>query len=444
MSHTHEILNEAAEPPRLFTSRRSTRRPPSMLDRPIQPGHPMRKLFANFAASAVVLVYVLGATQLSAAADDWESVLARARGQSVYWHAWAGDDHVTKYIGWTAAQVKARFGVTLHHVKIANTSDTVSLLIAEKAAGRTQGGRVDLIWLNGENFAALKTRDLLHGPFTPALPNFRLVDTANKITTVVDATLPTEGFESPWGMAQIVFFADPAVVPVSPRSMLALAEWAKQRPGRFTYPSPPDFTGTAFLKQVLLELTPDRSALYQPVTDAAFQSFTGPLWNFIDGLHPSLWRKGAIFPANYPALRQLMNDGELDIAFAYNPAEANSAAAQHLLPATVRVFVPEGGSIGNTHYVAIPRNAAAKEGAMVVANFLLSPEAQARKADPSLWGDPTVLDVDALDSDGRKYFSGLPVTPAMPAPHELRQVLAEPHPSWTVRIAQEWQRRYSR
>ena len=83
-------------------------------------------------------------------------------------------------------------------------------MVAEKAAGRTEGGAVDLIWINGENFAAMKAQDLLFGPFAQDLPNFRYVDTAGKPTTLVDFTVPTDGFEAPWGMAQFVFLYDTA------------------------------------------------------------------------------------------------------------------------------------------------------------------------------------------------------------------------------------------
>jgi ABC-type uncharacterized transport system YnjBCD substrate-binding protein len=56
---------------------------------------------------------------------------------------------------------------------------------------------------------------------------------------------------------------------------------------------------------------------------------------------------------------------------------------------------PEG-TLGNTHFVAIPFNANAAAGAMVFADFLLSPEAQAHKQDVSVWGDPTVLAIEKL------------------------------------------------
>ena len=41
---------------------------------------------------------------------------------------------------------------------------------------------------------------------------------------------------------------------------------------------------------------------------------------------------------------------------------------------------------------------------MVVANFLLSPEAQLRKQDPAVWGDPTVLAMDKLDPADRQLL----------------------------------------
>src|SRR3546814_13467739 len=76
-----------------------------------------------------------------------------------------------------------------------------------------------------------------------------------------------------------------------------------------------------------------------------------------------LWRGGDAFPASGPAQRQLLDDGEVDIALSFYPSEASSAIASGLLPETARTFVLDGGTIGNTHFVAIPFNATAAEGA---------------------------------------------------------------------------------
>ena len=375
----------------------------------------------------------------------WPEIVEAAEGQTVYWNAWGGDQRINAYIGWVGDQVKERFDVSLVHVKLSDTADAVSRVLAEKTAGKDSGGAIDLIWINGENFAAMKQQDLLYGPFTQWLPNFRLVDFKNKPSTLVDFTVPTDGLEAPWGMAKLNFIYDSARVQTTPDSIPGLLDWAKAHPGRFTYPAPPDFIGSTFLKQALIELAPDAAVLQQPVqNDAQLEQVTAPLWDYLDALHPLLWRDGTVFPANSPAQRQLLDDGEVDITLSFNPGEASSAIANNLLPDTVRSFVFSKGTIGNTHFVAIPFNANATEGAMVIANFLMSPRAQAVKQNPEAWGDPTVLSMEKLNPGQRHLFASLPRGVATLPPEALGPVLLEPHPSWMTRIEAAWQQRYAR
>src|SRR5207247_17939 len=81
----------------------------------------------------------------------------------------------------------------------------VARIVAEKAAGRDSDGGVDLVWINGANFLALKQHSLLYGPFAERLPNYRYVDTTHVLSNVVDFTVPVDGYEVPWRRAQIVF-----------------------------------------------------------------------------------------------------------------------------------------------------------------------------------------------------------------------------------------------
>ena len=74
----------------------------------------------------------------------------------------------------------------------------------------------------------------------------------------------------------------------------------------------------------------------------------------------------------------------------------------------MRTVVFDRGTIGNTSFVAIPYNAANKEGAMVVANFLLEPATQAHAQDFRQMGNFTVLDLAKLPPAERKRFDDLP------------------------------------
>lgn len=379
----------------------------------------------------------------SAQADpaNWPEVQAEARGQTVYWNAWGGSTATNDFIAWVGGRVAEDYGVTLEHVKLSDTADAVTRVLSEQQAGVDDNGAIDLIWINGANFRAMKEAGILFGPFAEDLPNWAYVDVAGKSVTT-DFTVPVEGFESPWAMAQVVFMYDTANIPAPMGSMAEILDWAKAHPGRFTYPQPPDFLGTTFLKQALVDLTDDLSVLSQPVDDANYDAVTAPLWDYLDALTPHLWRAGRAYPATGPAQLQLIADGEVDLAISFSPGEATAAIANNQLPATVRTFVLEKGTLGNASFVAIPYNSGVTSGAMVVANFLLSPEAQLRAQDPAALGYGTVLDLAALPDADQKAFAGLDLGIATLSPQDLGVALPEPHPSWMIRIAEDWDRRY--
>ena len=384
------------------------------------------------------VAFLPGGAQAKSA--QWADTERTARGQTVYFNAWAGNERINAYLQWAAAELQRDFGVKLQHVKISDAADVVKRVRAEKQAGRKDTeGTVDLVWINGENFAVMKREALLSPAFAQSLPHFQWVDTVGKPTTLVDFSVPTDGLESPWGMAQLTFFADAQRLPKPPQSMGELLALARQQTGRITYPRPPDFHGTTFVKQALIEHALDVKALALPVTPAVLAVQAAPLWRFLDALHPHLWRGGKQFPQNSAAVRQMMADGELVMALTFNPNEAANEIAAKRLPVTVQSWQFAKGTIGNTHFVAIPFNAPSKPGAQVVANFLLSPAAQARKADIDVWGDPTVLDVARLPALDRARFQSAsrPGQVAVTAP-----VLSEPHASWVDALEKEWTRRY--
>ncbi len=368
----------------------------------------------------------------------WADIEKKARGQAVVFNAWGGSERINAYLGWAAAELDKQFGVKLEHVKVTDTADVVKRVRNEKTAGRVTDGSVDMVWINGENFLAMKRDGLLFGPFAEALPSFKFVDVEGKPTTRIDFAEPVQGMEAPWGMAQLTFFVDKVKVPNAPRSTAALLEFARSNPGRVTYPKPPNFHGTTFIKQILLDTTADKAMLYKPYDAAAFAKVTEPLWKHLDALHPHLWRAGKQFATNAANVRQMMADAELMLAFTFNPNEAANEIAANRLPKTVYSYQFDSGTVGNTHFLAIPFNTKSKEAAQVAANFLLSPAAQARKADISIWGDPSVLAPSKLPAADAARFTAA----AAGQVEKFAPVLPEPHGSWVDPIEKEWLRRY--
>ena len=395
-------------------------------------------------ATAVAFALISLAAPAVATPDpqEWESVLDAADGQTVYWNAWGGDARTNRYIAWVAEQMQESYGVRVEHVKLDDTSSAVARVLGEQQAGNDSDGSIDLIWINGENFAAMREQDLLFGPFAASLPNFALTYPDENPEVVTDFTLPTEGYESPWGKAQITFYYDSAQTDTPPQSIEELLTWARANPGQFSYPRIPDFTGSTFLKQALIELTDQADALYAPVDETTFEEITAPLWAYLDELHPHLWRSGRSFPESGPNLRTLMSDGELSLAFSFYPTDAAVAVMEYELPQSVRSYVLEGGTLGNVHFVAIPYNSPHKAGAMALANFLLSPEAQAQKQSLSMWGDRSVLAIQQLEPSDQALFEQDDRHPSALPVDALSNTLAEPHPSWMNALQDAWLERY--
>lgn len=391
---------------------------------------------------------LLTAAMLSPAAalagtPGWDATLAAARGRTVYFNAWGGDDATNTFISWAGERVKTDFGVTVRHVRLADTGDAVARIVAERTAGRTNGGSVDLLWVNGPNFLALKQAGLLRRGVLDRLPNAVAVDTAKP--TRVDFTIPTDGDEVPWRMAKLVFVHDCVRLPDPPRSLNRMAEWAGAHPGRLAHPTATNFLGATFLKQALIGLAPDRAPLALPPTEASYAAATAPLFAWYDVVRPSLWRGGKDFPADGGACTALLNDGEIDLTLSFDPAEAALGIAHGTLPSTARAYVLDGGTIGNCSFMAIPYDAASPEAAMVLANFLLGPEAQGRAADPRVLGSPMVLDVNKIDdATERNRLKSLPMPLGTLTEAQLGPTLPEPHPAWMTRVAADWQARVLR
>ena len=385
----------------------------------LRKGYFMRKLFVG-------LGLLLVSTFSQAAKLDWQDVEEKAKGQTVYFYAWGGSPEINNYLRWADKRLNTEYGVRLKHVKVGDIAEAITRLAAEKTAQKNSNGSVDMVWVNGENFKSMKRYNLITDSFATQLPNWQYVDKTLPVAS--DFSEPTLGLEAPWGVGQLVFIYDTQTLTKPPVSFNELLAYAIKHPNKLSYPKPPSFHGTSFLKAALLELTNDNTLLYKAVDTTTFAAISAPLWDYLDKFHAVAWRQGKQFPASAAETIQLLDDGELDIAISFNPNEATTSQQSGKLSETTVAYAMKAGALSNIHFLSIPWNASAKEGALVAINFLLSPEAQSRKGDLAIWGDPTVLAASHITGSAKntKLFKSIP----------------EPHPSWQTALEAEWQKRY--
>ncbi|WP_420457894.1 ABC transporter substrate-binding protein [Neolewinella sp.] len=366
---------------------------------------------------------------------DWPALEASARGKTVDWMMWSGDPLINDYVqNFVAPAVRQRYGITLNVVPGQGTV-IVQTLLKELEAGR-ETSAIDLCWINGETFYQLRQIDGLYGPWTERLPNARYIDFANPFIGT-DFQQPIAGYELPWGNVQMTVIYDSAKVATPPCTRAELLAFVKANPGRFTWPT--EFTGLTFLKALLIDIAGGGQALAGDFDETGYARYSKELWTYVNQLKPYLWREGRTFPETLAALHQMFANGELWFTMSNNDVEVDNKIGEGLFPATARAYVPDFGSIQNSHYLGITKLSDDKAAAMVVANFLISPEAQLRKADPAVWGDGTVYAVDRLPDSLRTAFQNLPGRVHAPQRAAIQaNALQELAPEYMIRLAEDF------
>ncbi|MFM7335767.1 MAG: ABC transporter substrate-binding protein [Tabrizicola sp.] len=369
----------------------------------------------------------------------WDQIVEQARGGTVNWFMWGGADNINAYVSdYIAGQLKADYDITLNRVPITDAAEIVNLVLSEKEAGVTDAGTVDLIWINGENFRSMKQGDLAFCGYTGILPNDSLVNWANP-AIANDFGVPVEGCEVPWNTVQFAFAHDSAAVAEPPQDMAGLIAWIKANPGRFTYPAPPDFTGSAFLRHVFIHAAGGPDSLLGPFDKAKFDATAAKTWAILNEIEPCLWREGATYPTTVTQLNELFANGEVAFTFNYDPAQFGLAVDAGTYPETTRSFGLADGTIGNTNYTLIPFNSPNKAAAMVVQNLLLSGDAQLEKAKTEVWGAAPAIEISRTTPEVQQGFAAIKAHPAVvPAAELAKAALPELQADWLTAIEKGW------
>ena len=338
---------------------------------------------------AMILALVMGVSLVACGAGDekmevevldlsaasWEEIVEAARGTTVTFYGWGGDENRNNWLNTTVADyVKEHYDITLEVVGM-NIDEILAKLSGEKQAGAASGS-IDMIWINGENFYSAKENGLLYGPFTDRLPNMEAYIDGDDPETLNDFCMPIDGYEAPYAKAQMVMFNDSAVTPEAPASAEEFMEYCKKYAGKVTYPALPDFTGSAFVRNLIYELCGWEQFQTMEADYETVKAAIEPALEYLRALNPYLWNEGKTFPDSSTAVDAMFADGELVMNMSYGPFSVANGIANGTYTDTTRTFVFDNGTIGNTNYMAIAFDSPNKAGAMVVINAIISGDIQ--------------------------------------------------------------------
>ena len=368
------------------------------------------------------------ASQLDLEQTSFEDLVESARGTTVTFYGWGGDEQINHWIDqYFAPRMKERYDITIDRVPM-DIDQVLNKLSSEVQAGKEQGS-IDLIWINGENFFSAKENDLLYGPFTQALPNFAAYVDETSTEVCYDFAFPIEGYEAPYGKAQLVLINDSEKTPETPANAQELLEFVKKYPGQVTYPAPPDFTGSAFVRNIIYEFVDPETFMEMEADKETVRAAIEPALDYLRQLNPYLWKQGQSFPATVAQQETMYMDGELLLHMRYESYWIATAIEKGMCSPTSRSFLFEGGTIGNTNYLAVARNAPNKAGALVAINEMLSPEVQASRYE-ELKILP-VLDTQVLSPEESALFDSVELGPGTIPQEEL---LAHRLPEMPVKL----------
>lgn len=369
--------------------------------------------------------------------QTWEQTLKAAEGSTVQLLMWQGDPFINTYMtDYVLPEVQNQFGISVE-IASGQGSQIVSTLMSEQQA-RVDESAVDLVWINGDTFFQLRQIDALYGPFTDFLPNNKFINWDSPFISQ-DFQQPTEGYECPWGNVQLCLIYNSDKVTSPPKTLEELESWVKQHPGKFTISS--DFTGMTLLKSMLINMAGSETALDGPFDEVKYDALSTQLWEYINRIKPYFWREGETFPSGVAPMHQLFSNGEIWFTMSNNDGEVENKVLQGVLPKSSRAYVLEGGTIQNSHYLGVVKKATNKAGAQVLINFLISPEAQLKKADPAVWGDGTVLDSKLLPQRYQEEFMRLNKRIYAPSRDSITAyALKEPDSEYMIRLNDDFRK----
>ncbi len=402
----------------------------------------MQSIKVSLLCFVIIFLFTLCTEKVSENSIDinelsWSEIEKSAKGQTVNFMMWQGDPDINDYINnYVNSELKERHGIKLNIIG-GQGPEIVQLIMGEKQAN-VRIGQADMVWINGETFFQLRKIEGLWGPFVKQLPNSQYIDFENKFINT-DFQQPIDDLESPWGISQFALIHDADRAPNPPKDLNSLAKYVKDNPGTFTISN--DFTGMTLLKSFLAELSGSPTGLNGVFDEDKYQKLSSELWEFINTHKKYFWKEGTTFPKEHSKMDQMFANGEINVSYGFSEGGIEAKVRSGLFPKSTKAYAWENGTIKNANYLGISYNSAHKAAAMVVINFLISPEAQLKKADPTGMDSNPVLSVEKLPLEWKDKFEATLNREYGASLDELSEkAISEPAPEYMIRLYEDFRK----
>lgn len=205
----------------------------------------------------------------------------------------------------------------------------------------------------------------------------------------------------PWRGSQVVlaYNSEKVAAAAVPKSWDGLVAWTKANPGQFIYGRPDrGGSGRNFVVRAIHEANGRDPSLFAAgkFAKADADERFAKAWKLLTDLAPNLYGQGSYTAGNTPTL-QLLASGAVSMVPAWSDQALQGISQGALAPSTKLVQLQDLAFCGQFSQAVIPTNAAHRDAALKLANFLLSDEVQASVA-KELGGFPAIA-LDTLPKD---------------------------------------------
>jgi putative spermidine/putrescine transport system substrate-binding protein len=338
---------------------------------------------------------------------DWELIEESATNTTLNLYVTDDDEGMREWLsGYLASHLRNKYNIDLS-LKILSFEDIVTTLENE-VLNEVSNGSIDLLLLKDNEFSMLLDKEYLYDEITSKLPNYESNINIIESDIISEHGTPLGELGIPFGRQQLVLSFDEDALETYPVDLMALKEFLEETPQTFTYANPmTDNTGSEFLRTVLYELvgTEMDRLMNKDISLEEVETIIMPGISYLKEIDDLILKEDGKYFTKQSDIDYMYKEGQLLFSMSDRFGYINEAVNEELYPDGAKSFVFDGGSIMDTTYLAIPKNASNKTGSLIAINELISVELQLHKYLPSNFGNLPILDMNLMSEADYEQFS---------------------------------------